>query len=176
MDYQQLHQRTRSIELDTGLSENHGIYCGLLCGGHPDAETVWVSEPLEDRDPLDLRVRDCAEEFRTLAKETREDIEGPGLGFRPCLPEDADPIVDRASALRDWCRGFLYGLGLSGTHEHHLSEVTMEGLGDLSRIAQLDDHALSNSEQEEAYSELTEFVWVAAMLIYEERARTEAPA
>ncbi len=173
MDYQQLYQRTRSIGLDTGPSENHGIFCGLLCGGHPDAETLWVSELLQDCDPLDLRVRDCAEGFRALAEETREDIERPGLGFKPCLPGDTNPMVDRASSLRDWCQGFLYSLALSGTHEHHLSEITMEALGDLSHIAQLDDQALSGSEQEEdAYSELTEFVWVAAMLIYEERART----
>ncbi len=129
-----------------------------------------MAELLVDYDPLDLLVRDCAEGLRELAEQTREAIDGPGLGFTACLPGDDAPIAERAAALRDWCRGFLYGLGLSGTHEHQLSEVALEALGDLSHIAQLGEQAAEKSEQEEeAYMELTEFVWVAAMLIYEER-------
>lgn len=177
MDYKELDRRCRSIGLDTGASESHGIYCGLLCGGHQEAETAWLSELLSQHDSQDLLVRECAEGLHDLAEETRADIDGPGLGFSPCLPLDETPMSERAPALRDWCRGFLYGLGLSGTHDEHLSPASLEALGDLSNIVQLDEESLSDSEQEEeAYTELAEFVWVAAMLVYEERARLKEPA
>ncbi len=170
MEYQIIDQRTRSVGLDTGTSESHGIFCGLLCGGHESAESVWLTELLADVDPQDLLVKECTESLVELARDTREQIDGPELGFSPCLPDDDSDMQMRAVALRDWCRGFLYGLGLSGTHENMLGKISIEALNDMARIATLDDQDLQESEQEEqSYMELVEFLWVAAMLIYEER-------
>jgi uncharacterized protein YgfB (UPF0149 family) len=173
MNHQQIDEQGRAIGLKLGAAESHGVFCGLLCGGSDDPESLWLAELLQDHDSLDLLVGECADGLRDLARQTRDDIEGPGMGFSPLLPAENQPLSARAAALRDWCRGFLYGLGVSGTAERQLSAETLEAVNDMVGISRLDVELVSSSEaDEESYAELCEFVWVAAMLVYEERVRS----
>ena len=166
MEYKEISDRAVSIGLEVDAAESHGIFCGLLCGGDEEPEATWLAELLAEQDPQDLLVQECADGLRTLARRTREDIEGPGMGFSPLLPGDRAALSHRATALRDWCRGFLYGMGLTGTSEGQLSAETLEAVNDMIGISRLDVELVSSSEQdEEAYAELCEFVWVAAMLV-----------
>jgi uncharacterized protein YgfB (UPF0149 family) len=156
-------------ELAPTVSEAHGMLCGLLCAHAPDAEHVWVEELLRGSDPQDLNAAELGDELRRLGEGTREEIEGPGLGFSPLLPPEDRPLRERAVGLYDWSRGFLYGLGLAGVDASQLSEQTREALDDLADVTRLDLDSLDEGEDnEEALVELVEFVWVAAMLIYEE--------
>jgi yecA family protein len=171
VNYDQLNEHIEAVGLETGVAESHGMFCGLLCGGGAEPESLWLAQLLQDRDGLDLLVQECGQGLRSLGAETREAIDGPGLGFTPLLPDDERPLAERARALSEWCQGFLYGVGLTGTRDQHLSPETAEALRNLADIVHLDsDVAADSEEDEEAYTELTEFVWVAAMLIYEERA------
>ncbi len=170
MNYDQLNEHIKAAGLQSGTAESHGMFCGLLCGGVVEPESVWLGQLLQDRDGRDLLVQECEQGLRTLGAETREAIDGPGLGFTPLLPDDERPMLERARALSQWCQGFLYGVGLTGTRDEHLSPGTAEALRNLANIVHLDSNVAADSEDdEEAYTELTEFVWVAAMLIYEER-------
>ena len=70
----------------------------------------------------------------------------------------------------DWCRGFLYGLGLAGISDRDLSEQTREVFHDFTEVTRLDLAGLEEGEDnEDALTEIVEFLWVAAMLVYEER-------
>jgi uncharacterized protein YgfB (UPF0149 family) len=147
------------------------MFCGLLCGGATEPETLWLEHVLDGLDSADLLVQECRQGLDDLGAETREAIDGPGMGFTPLLPGDGRPLSERARALALWCQGFLYGVGVTGTRDEHLSPEGAEALRDLASISQLDSGKAEGSEEdEEAYTELTEFVWVAAMLIHEERA------
>lgn len=67
-------------------------------------------------------------------------------------------------------RGFLFALGVLGVGEQDLSEQTREVFHDFSELTRLDLGALDEGEDNEAaLTELSEFVWVAAMLLYQER-------
>jgi uncharacterized protein YgfB (UPF0149 family) len=157
-------------ELAPSASEAHGMLCGLLCAHAPGAERVWVDELLRGTDPQDLSAADLGRELRRLGDDTREEMDGPGLGFTPLLPPDDRPLRERAIGLYDWSRGFLYGLGLAGVDASQLSEQTREAIVDLADVTRLDLDSLDDGEDnEEALVELVEFVWVAAMLLYEER-------
>jgi yecA family protein len=172
VSYRQLSETLQAAALPTGAAEAHGVFCGMLCGGLPHPEPDWIGQLLESADARDLRTLECERALRTLAATTRDAIDGPGLGFSPLLPDEDAPLPERAAGLRDWCQGFLYGLGLSGTHDRTLSAETAEALHDLAEVARLDSDLQDSDEaHEEAYSEVAEFVWVAAMLIHEERAR-----
>lgn len=177
VSYDHLTERADALGLPTDMAENHGILCGLLCGGAPGAERLWLAELLEDQDPDAPEVARLRQDLAGLGTATRAAIEGPGLGFAPLLPDDERPLSERARALRDWCRGFLYGLGLSGIQD--LSAEAGEALRDLSGIAAMGAQADAPAEgdeseqDEEAYAELCEFVRVAAMLIHAERNRAE---
>jgi uncharacterized protein len=172
--YQRLAQGLSDSPLSPSPGEVHGILCGLICAGHPQAEKTWLAE-VEPRPPQgDLLVEGAAGECRAdldaLAKQTRADIEGPGLGFAPLLPPEDAPLRERAVAVYDWCRGFLYALGLAGVGERDLTDQTREVFRDFADITRLDlDDLEEGEDNEDALTEVVEFVWVAAMLVYEER-------
>lgn len=156
--------------LPLGAAEAHGLLCGLLCSRHEDAQKRWLDELLEETSDGDLLVVECRGALDRLYRQTRSEIEDPGLGFRPLLPEDSQPLQQRAKALSEWCQGFLYGLGLCGLDQDRLSEATREALQDLSQITRMDVNSLEESEQdEEALMEVSEFVWVAAMLLFQDQ-------
>jgi uncharacterized protein YgfB (UPF0149 family) len=172
LHYERLRQQLHGIGLDIGPAESHGIFCGMLCGGGDDPQTDWMAEVLKDQDPGDLLIQECASALAEVAAATRQAIDGPGMRFSPLLPDDDRPVSERARALGEWCQGFLFGLGTTGTTDASLSSDAAEALSDLAAIARLDGDAAADTEQDdEYYTELQEFVWVAAMLIYEERAR-----
>ena len=172
--YQRLARCLSASALSPSPAEVHGILCGLICVGHPQAETTWLAEVGIETPEADLQAqdsaRDCRADLDTLAAGTRADIEGPGLGFSPLLPPDEEPLRDRAVAVYDWCRGFLFALGLAGVGEADLSDQTREVFGDFAHITRLDlDDLEEGEDNEDALTEVVEFLWVAAMLVYEER-------
>lgn len=172
--YQRLAHGLSDSALCPSPAEVHGILCGLICGGHPYAEATWLAEVVLEAPQGDLLAQGSVREVRmgldALAQRTRADIDGPGLGFSLLLPADEAPLRERAVAVYDWCRGFLYALGLAGVGEGDLSDQTREVFRDFADITRLDLDDLDDGEDhEDALTEIVEFLWVAAMLVYEER-------
>ena len=166
----ELAEALATLRLGMSASELHGSLAGYLCaGGLPDPRR-WLHElaieEVEDaaldspeRLVLDRLFAGCA-----------EGLEDPELSFEPLLPDDAEPIGERAGALVEWCRGFLGGLGLSGAElSGHLSGESDEVLHDLGRIAATKfDSGDTAEEDEDAYAEVVEYVRVGVMLLHNE--------
>jgi uncharacterized protein YgfB (UPF0149 family) len=168
-DYSRISDYLAHSELQPTPAEAHGMLCGLICGGAPEPGATWIGELLGPAESADLSAQEARGDLRALAERTREEIDGPGLGFTPLLPAEDLPLPERALGLYDWTRGFLYGLAVAGVREADLSEQTREVFADFTGITRMDLDELSEGEDnEEALTELTEFVWVAAMLVYEE--------
>ncbi|HHH39934.1 MAG TPA: hypothetical protein ENK50_10220 [Sedimenticola sp.] len=172
LDLERVERRLAAADQEelTG-SEAHGVVCGLLCTGQGDEGLArWLQELFPRSDDGEGLQDACQRTLRLLYEETREAIEGPGLGFTPLLPGDDKPLRQRAGAVCDWCQGFLYGVGLAGhAREQVLSAHTREALQDMSDITRMDLDALEeNEESEEDLMQITEFIWVAAMLVYED--------
>jgi hypothetical protein len=73
-------------------------------------------------------------------------------------------------ALYDWVRGFLYAWGTLDLSGAQPSAETNEILSDFTDVTRMDLDRLDDSEQnEEALTEVSEFIRVAAMTIYQER-------
>lgn len=127
-----------------------------------------AAEPAEPADP---RLAEVREGLSDLATATRNGIRDPDLGFHPLLPDDDRPLAERATALYDWVRGFLFAFGVLGVAESELSEQTREILRDFTDLTRMDLDDLDDAEEnEEALAEVIEFIRVAAMLIHDERA------
>jgi uncharacterized protein YgfB (UPF0149 family) len=172
IDYEELTRRLSVSELNPSAAEAHGILCAMICAGQPRAEETWIGELLEGADDADLLARECRSSLQQLAVRTRAEIQGPELGLTLLLPRDSVPLAERAFAIYDWSRGFLYGLGVAGVDVRKLSDQAREACDDFAAITCLDLDDLEECEDNErALMELTEFSWVAAMLIYEERGR-----
>ena len=102
------------------------------------------------------------------------------MSFEVLLPGDEQPIAARATALGQWCQGFLYGLGTSAIDDvTRLPGEVGEIVRDLSEITRIGvDGSESLESNEDAYAELVEFVRVGVQLLFEELApyRVSPPA
>jgi yecA family protein len=166
--YAELAETLATLRLGMTASELHGSLAGYLCaGGTPDPRN-WLHE-LAIEDAEDAGDAEHAVLDRLFAG-CAEGLEDPELSFEPLLPDDDEPIGERAGALVEWCRGFLGGLGLSGAElQGHLSGESDEVLHDLGRIAATRfDRGDTAEEDEDAYAEVVEYVRVGVMLLHNE--------
>ena len=166
--YEAVARQLRSAAVDLGVSEAHGLLCGLLCSGSEDAPALWRAELLGDLEPGKPASGECRRSLDGLFQGAKTQLEDPDSGFCLLLPDEAQPLKQRALALVEWCQGFLYGFGLCGLSERTFSEETREALRDITEITHMDQHQLEQTEaNEEAYMEVSEFVRVAALLVRE---------
>ena len=175
LSYERVERQMASADIESSGAEVHGILCGLICSGREDAQARWFGELFSEENASDLLVRECAESLRVLHDETLAAVKGPGPGFTPFLPDEDKPLKIRAEAVADWCQGFLYGIGVAGlSSAHRFSNETQEALTSLSEITRMDLDGLQGAEEdEEALMEITEFIWVAAMLVHSEMVADE---
>ncbi len=172
IDYEGVRSLLEASDLSPSPGEAHGILCGLICAGDPHPADTWLDQllPAAHAEAADLLAAEARAGLAALAERTLAEIQGPGLGFTLLLPDESGPLVERATAVYDWVRGFLFALGVLGVGERELSEQSWEVFRDFSELTRLDLGALDEGEDNEAaLTELSEFVWVAAMLLYHER-------
>lgn len=155
-------------------SRLQGVLAGGLCAGigtgRPAAalllgalEVEGVGDPQAQRELL-LALEIVAEELRD-----------PSLAFAPILPQDEESLALRALALGEWCDAFIEGFSacLDASGESELSESTREILGDIGSIAAgLDPESLAEGaeDDERDFWQIAEFVRIAAISIFAERA------
>ena len=170
VEYERLERQLASADLEFSAAEVHGVICGLLCAAEDDPLQSWFAELFEGDRQDDRLADECRATLRKLYAHTLEEMDGAGLGFSMFLPDDARPLEERGRALGEWCRGFMYGLAITGPEfERMLSAEAREALQDITEMTRIDVDSLQDDEEEEdALVEVVEFIWVAAMLIREE--------
>lgn len=173
-DYDRISDLLAATELSASPAEAHGILCGLICGGDPKPKETWLAQLFAGTSTgaqtVDLIETEGRRDLEQLADRALEEIGGPGLGLTMILPPEDDPLEARATGVYDWARGFLFALGLLGISESDLSDHTREIFSDFTDLTRMDLSDLEDDEENaDALTEITEYIWVAAMLIYEER-------
>lgn len=166
-DYQVLSRQIEAAGLDYTLAETHGIACGLLCSMTADFPVLWQDAMFADADENDLLVGEAREAMDQLLEHTHGQLNSGELALSLMFPAEDEPVALRVTAVRDWSQGFLYGFGLAGKQADSLfSEDAGEALRDLVEISRMDTDQLEDVEQDEdALSQLSEYLWVAALLI-----------
>jgi uncharacterized protein YgfB (UPF0149 family) len=153
----------------TAAGEAHGSLCGALCAMATYRLDDWMGELLPSgRETAESPV----EVFEMLFSETSRSLAGLAMEFEPLLPDDDASLSVRATALGGWCQGFLYGIGagkLASVEElpGELPEIIRD-FTEISRAAVDDRDSVETNEQ--AYTELVEFVRVSAQLVFDELA------
>ena len=157
-------------ELDApGLAECHGVLCGLLCRENAPAP----SDFLHHLAALKLLVEPPTRLAAILGEaheNTSRQLSDENFGFELWLPDDDEPLEDRADALARWSVGFLAGLA-SGGQWDALSEEAAEAIDDLQQIArtELAGGELEAAEEDEAaFAEIVEYVRIVALTMREE--------
>ena len=165
--YDLLKQQLATANASIQAAEAHGFICGVIATDQK-IPGEWFDEVFDQSEEGDLLVSDCKSSLKQLYTETLEEIEGAGVGMRLLLPSDVKPMNERALAISQWCQGFLYGVGLTGKKAQSISTEAQEALEDMTEFTRIDVDALedeADSDDEDALTEVTEFLWVAAMLV-----------
>lgn len=161
-DLQRVLVQSRAL---TDAAEAHGTLVGSLCASRCTLSD-WLAEILPEGRADGL----ATEDLRAVFESTSGALVEGTLDFQPLLPTDDAPISDRASALGEWCQGFLYGLGagVAVPDAASLQGEAAEVLRDMTEITHVDvDPADGAESNEAAYAELVEFVRVGVQLLYD---------
>lgn len=180
-DYNALAEALRRSGSSWDAAQAHGLLCGRLAAAGGSSGAGWIDVVLEDVAPDNALRRECEAMLDTLYQSSYQQLAQRLSEFALLLPDDGDPPDVRTDALAQWCEGFLHGL-VSGQTDARLRErLAAEPLSDLIRdllqitqaTADTDDDVETN---ERAYTEVVEYVRVAAQLAYEELADLRAPS
>lgn len=163
-DYAEVSAQIAQLRLGVDAAELHGSLCGYLSGGgETSGRGDWLGRVMAEPDPEDV-ARDSALDRLFVATEAL--LESPDFGFDLLLPDEDRPVGERGDALLGWCRGFLGGFGLAAGSDPPLSEDGADALKDLARMAGSELSYEDPEGDEEALSEVAEFVRVAALLLH----------
>jgi uncharacterized protein YgfB (UPF0149 family) len=181
--FNEVQEDLESLHLHYAAAEAHGLLCGLLTAHGDHSEHAWFSE-LAERSARPREALFEVDSLERLARETRGLLLDKGDLFMPLLPDEEAPLEERARAVRDWCIGFLFGLGLNQeAQDATLSSEAQEALRDFSEIARMDVDALEEEfgegqdadESDQQLSDIVEYVRVAAAMIVDELMMGQTP-
>lgn len=151
-------------------AEGHGCLCGALCTTADYTLERWLEELVTiESEEGEVEIPPDSP-LRLLFADTIRALRGNEMEFEPLLPDDDEPLEQRATAIAQWCQGFLYGFGTGKPIKpEHLRGQIDEILRDLSHIAQATvDVGGAGEEEEGSYAELVEYLRVGVQLIHDE--------
>ncbi|MBM7063227.1 YecA family protein [Pseudomonas sp. UL073] len=153
-------------------AELHGLLLGRSCAGAGFDAQAWLVDASEllGAEPQD-NVRQALLGLQEMVK---GELTGEDMTVVLLLPGDDAPLAERATALGQWCQGFLGGFGLVAG-DAALSSEAMEVLQDLAAIAQVQSALEESEDGESDYMEVMEYLRVAPLLLYTECAKPQAP-
>jgi len=144
----------------------------LAAGVRVDAE-AWLAMVVAHLDVHTLEDDDDKAELVLLYERVLGQLSAADFSLQLLLPEDEDELAGRTESLGAWCSGFLSGFGLGfDVGKQKLSSEITDSMEDLANIAQVsfdaDDKEQSTASAEKSYVELSEYVRLAAMMVFAE--------
>lgn len=170
-NYKEFQEALVLMKTELSPAECQGIAFGLLAwNNHCRAAQEWSTLLHQECEIMDESTRSCNDWLATLFEYADNGLKDSQFGLRLYLPCDDTPLYLRAVAVSQWCRGFMFGLGLMGFDSRMLSNVLIsEALQDISQIMNIESNPDENSaESEKEYFELVEYLRMATLLIYSE--------
>jgi hypothetical protein len=175
VDHDELDDALRRCGSNWDAAQSHGLLTGRLAVAGVAAGPEWLLQVLDGTDESGAERRACQKMLDGLYQSTYWQLSERLSEFVPLLPDDhTDPAL-RTAAMAHWSEGFLHGL-VSAQHGEELRKrLAAEPLADIIRDmlqitrAELDE-ATDAETNEAAYTELVEYLRVAAQLAYEELA------
>lgn len=180
IDHYVLEDALRQCGSNWDASQTHGLLSGRLAIAGSDSGFDWLSQVLEGTEQADTIRDECESMLGQLFEVTYRQLTERQSGFEPLLPSEDDGTTERATALAHWCEGFLHGLVAAHNGDELKTRLAADPLADIIRdmlqitraSADEDDDTESDDS---AYTELVEYVRVAAQLVYEELADLRHP-
>ena len=154
------------LMLQISASELHGLLCGYLCAGATPEGESYIRALVNNK--KDEQSRNALFSLFSLYSVSQQQINNYDLSFALLLPDEQEPLHDRAKAFSEWCEGFTQGLTLAGVDKDELyDEEAQDALQHLVEFAELDCDSLDvDEEDEQALMEVTEYTRMAVIRLH----------
>ncbi len=178
-DIPQLEDLLFNVDAAMGATESHGALCGMLCAQGATEASQWMLYVLGEHEESSKSLQQAGLKLIQVHQISVEQMNDSDAEFELMLPDDDEPLEMRVEALGTWCQGFVYGLAMGGIKEDTvLPEDSKELIRDILEIsragyvadneAELATDEEDTEEDEVAFMEVSEYVRVGTLLIYEE--------
>jgi len=155
-------------DANMSASETHGLAAGMLCVSFDAELSRWLTALFDTNEQFDALNGDDKQSLAGVFQGTLELLKDESFVFDLLLPDDGERIGTRASALSEWCQGFLYGVAYMGVgDDKDWSEDSRGVLRDLMEISRLDSDNTDDSD-EQAFMELQEYVRMGVNILLQE--------
>ena len=171
-DIAQVENNLQKLGSEASPYEAHGSLCGLICGRGEIDVKEWIALTTSATEAIeqgDLLAREASESLANFFFETVKALSDNNLEFYPLLPDDDDPVAILAG-IAQWSQGFLLGMSLAGVESFtDYPEEVGEFIEAMTSISSADDYDLAGDDSdEEAITELIEFIRIGVLLVNEE--------
>jgi uncharacterized protein len=159
------------LSSSVAAAESHGCLCGALCRAADYPVERWLEEIVPEADQNEDGADEASDAaLRLLYSDTLRALRGDEMELELLLPDDNIALELRATALSQWCQGFLYGFGTGQrVNAEELPADVDEILRDMTHIGRATVEVGEGSEEEEeAYAEVVEYVRVGVQLVHDE--------
>lgn len=180
LDFDEIASRMISLGVQESPAYLHAALAGKIAAGQRYNDEQWLDAIDELLEPEEVFNQDDELFFHCIHAHILASLKDQEFGFYPLLPSDDEELALRLQSLSLWCENFLVGFALVEKAIAELPDLVNEALHHLAAISQVDSQDASLDETaEEDFSQLVEYVRLAAMTIYHEYAEpstTEQPA
>lgn len=179
IDHDELEAALRRCGSTWEVAQAHGLLCARLAAEGRRAGPAWLAQVMDGVSDDSPARQDCETLLDALFGSSYRQLTGRQSDFVLLLPDSGATTDARASALAHWCEGFLHGLVSGQRNESVRARLAEEPLADMLRdLLQITrataEPGDSDDDTERAYTELSEYVRVAAQLAYEELSELRA--
>jgi uncharacterized protein YgfB (UPF0149 family) len=166
-EYQLVTESIYCLMLDKSASQLHGIICGYLCAGAVGPCEAYLRSLVTKRDE---ESRNALLTLFSVYSISQEQIANYDFSFRMLLPDDNEPLIERAQAFGEWCAGFIEGLSMAGVDwDEFQEEDDRDVLHHISEFSEIDYLALDVDEDDEkSLMEVHEYTRAAIIRLHGE--------
>lgn len=170
IDYDEIADCLDRGGLDVLPSEVHGIACGVLSGDNGASKIKWVQALVPEIEPGNVLQGEAIKQLGNLFDQAQKGLQDSEFKFELFLPEEDDSLASRMEALQDWCQGFILGMTMAGVKDYgELPEDTKDLLEDFINIGSSGEFDYEDEQESEiAFTDISQYVRVGALLINEE--------
>jgi len=152
-----------------GASEAQGTLCGIICVSGTGNLNNWLSHIFgEEKDSNNLYIPESHKILTALHNATVKELTENNFELSLILHDDDTSLDIRLDDLSNWCQGFLYGLSAAGLKDiKNLPDDASEILQDMLDISKAGyDPDADENENEEAFTEIVEYMRIGVYVIY----------
>ncbi len=152
-------------------AEAHGLICGFICAGNRLDGKSWLDPILGAAQGVAKElIENCKLILLELYEISSIKLQSFEFDFELLLPEDEESLQYRAEALSHWCQGFIIALNRAGVTEVEMrTQDAKDALTHILEISKLNYETIDISEKDEqAYTEVMEYVRMAVLMVYAE--------